>query len=61
MTDSILCEGKACLNMVKEEGDLCPECDAERQEYEDDRAKELSYQAAKDDYWMRKIDERRGK
>jgi hypothetical protein len=47
--------------MVKEEGDLCPSCDADRQEYEDDRAKELKYQMAKDDYWMRRIDERRGK
>ena len=61
MTDSILCEGKKCLTMVKEEGDLCPSCESDRQEYEDDRAKELSYQMAKDDYWMRKIDERRGK
>ena len=61
MSDLILCAGKACLTEVKEEGDLCPSCEADRQEYEDDRAKELKYQIAKDNYWMRKIDERRGK
>ena len=47
--------------MVKEEGDFCPECEIEYQEYADDRAKELKYQMAKDDYWQAKIDERRGK
>jgi Zn finger protein HypA/HybF involved in hydrogenase expression len=57
----ILCAGKTCLEKVKEEGDLCPSCESDQQEYEDDRAKELKYQIAKDDYWMRKIDERRGK
>ena len=59
--DPILCEGKRCLTEVKEEGDLCPSCEADRQEYETDRSRELRDQIAKDDYWMRKIDERRGK
>jgi len=61
MADPILCEGRRCLNEVKEEGDFCPECEVEYQEYADDRAEELKYQTAKDDYWQSKIDERRGK
>jgi hypothetical protein len=59
--DPILCEGRKCLNEVKQEGDLCPECQRAQEEYEYDLARELSYQTAKDDYNMRKIDERRGK
>ena len=57
----ILCDGKTCLEEVKEEGDLCPSCEADHEEYLNDRAEHLAYEMAKDDYYMNKIDEARGK
>lgn len=61
MANEFLCAGKRCLNEVKEEGDLCPACEAEAAEYARERAEDLAYEMAKDDYYQRKIDERRGK
>ena len=59
--EAILCSGKGCIEEVKEEDDLCPSCLADDEEYRRERAEDLAYEMAKDDYWMRKIDERRGK
>ena len=56
-----LCEGKRCLEFVKEEGDLCPSCQSDADEYAKDMAEDRAYEMARDDYYMRKIDERRGK
>jgi RecJ-like exonuclease len=59
--EAILCAGKGCLEEVKEEDDLCPECAQANEEYLHDRAQELRDDIARDDHYMRKIDEARGK
>jgi transposase-like protein len=59
--EEILCAGKGCIEPVREEGDLCPECAMADEEYRHDLAEQRAYDMAKDDYYMRKIDEARGK
>lgn len=59
--ETILCAGKGCIEEVKEEDDLCPSCLADDEEYRRERAEDLAYEMARDDYYMNKIDEARGK
>lgn len=59
--DRIFCAGKKCMELVKEEGELCPSCEADRAEAYAQAREEEALEDAKDRYWMQKIDERRGK